>query len=171
MGQSFLETERLLLRPITNSDVDNLLWMFSDPDTMKFMEKLLNREDTLKWIAWNFKHHEENGFGYLAIELNDSQTFIGRVGLVASTIEDERKVEMGWFVHSEYWNKGYATEATKALLNYAFDNYGLDTVYATLNPKNTASVRITEKIGMTLLRKVLYKGTPETPLFAIHRPN
>ena len=79
----------------------------------------------------------------------ESGTLIGQAGLVKSTINGNEAVELGYILDNAYWHHGYGTEAAHACLEYAFGELALKTVCCSIRPENVASIRVTEKLGMT----------------------
>jgi len=93
----------------------------------------------------------DNKYTLWAVEEKATQTFMGFVGLWSPEWEADFTpcIEIGWRLGSQYWGKGYATDAAKAVLNYGFNNIGLDEVVSFTSSKNIRSIRVMEKIGMT----------------------
>jgi RimJ/RimL family protein N-acetyltransferase len=81
------------------------------------------------------------------VELKSEDKLIGgcRVNKVS-----EREAHLGYILNQNYWGNGYATEAAKAMVEYAFTELGVHRVYADCHPENTASIRVLEKVGMVL---------------------
>ncbi|SCK57102.1 Acetyltransferase (GNAT) domain-containing protein [Streptomyces sp. WMMB 322] len=109
----------------------------------------------------------ERGHGLCAVELRSSGEFIGRVGLNYWEIFDE--VELGWILKPEAWGLGLATEAARACLEWGFA--ALDAEYFTsmIHPRNTASVRVAERLGFTPLREEMLFGKPVT-VYSVDNP-
>ena len=82
----------------------------------------------------------------LAVELRDTGELVGHVNVVVDP--DNRQGEIGFIFHPAHQGHGYATEAARALLDDAFERYGLHRVYGRLEPRNVASARVLEKLGM-----------------------
>lgn len=85
----------------------------------------------------------------LAVELLEDSHVAGTVSL---TVRDAQhaQAELGYFLHPDLWGNGYATEAARLILGFAFSELALHRVFATVDPRNLASVRVLEKLGMTL---------------------
>jgi RimJ/RimL family protein N-acetyltransferase len=91
----------------------------------------------------------ERGYGPWAVEVEGSDTFIGFVGLHdAEAVLGRAAVEVGWRLAAEHWGRGYATEAARECLRYAFEELGLDEVVSFTTPANVRSRRVMEKIGL-----------------------
>lgn len=93
---------------------------------------------------------EERGFGLWAVEIIDASAFIGFVGLARVSFEAHftPAVEVGWRLAKEYWGRGYATEAARAALSFAFNQLMLDEVVSFTSDGNLRSRRVMERLGM-----------------------
>ena len=154
-----LETQRLLLREIRPSDFDDLLRMNSDPDIMKYVGdgSVRNDEEMLQEFNMLMSNYaRKTGLGILAAELKNSHVFVGAIGLVY--YENTTEIEIGYRFLKEHWNKGYATEASLALLQYGFETLGLQKIVASAFVDNSGSTRVMEKIGMRYIDNRLHYG-------------
>jgi ribosomal-protein-alanine N-acetyltransferase len=146
---SQLETKRLLLRPMLETDLDALLLIFTDPKVMAaFNHPLFSREQMLGWLQRNIDHQNEFGYGLFSVILKESGELIGDCGL--EEMEDQGAAELGYDFRSDFWNQGYATEAACAVRNYAFNVLKLPHLISLIRVGNPSSKRVAEKIGMTL---------------------
>lgn len=145
-----LETERLILRQWKNSDVEKFAQMNQDQRVIEFLRGAMSLEDCRKFIKKVEKHFEQYGFGLWAVEVKNSEEFIGFVGLNVPDFEAHFTpcVEIGWRLAYEYWNKGYATEAAKKVLEVTFRNCDLKEIVAFTAKNNLRSIAVMEKIGM-----------------------
>ncbi len=151
-----LETKRLLLRTMTIDDVDDLLRIFSDPKVMaSFGGMLFERPQMVRWVERNLSHQNEHGYGLFSIIIKEDGELIGDCGLEHMTIDGSQEVEIGYDVRSDYWNRGLATEAARAVRDFAFRDLNLDGVISLIRPENVASRKVAEKIGMTKEREIL----------------
>ncbi len=145
-----LETNRLMLRAIQPSDFNELFRMNSDPIVMKYVGDGSTRshEQMLKEVEMLISYYTKRpGMGIWAIELKTSSKFIGAGGLTYNT--NKAAVELGYRLPKEQWNKGYATEASRELVRYAFQNLRVDKVIASAHIENLASHNVLKKIGMS----------------------
>ena len=144
-----LETERLVLREIVPEDFDDLYRMNSDPLIMKYVGdgSVRCREEMVNELEMLISHYvRKPGLGIWAVELKGSRSFLGASGLVY--YDNTPEIEVGYRFLKEHWNKGYATEAARALLQYGFETLGLQKIVSSAHPHNRASTRVMEKIGM-----------------------
>ena len=145
-----LETKRLVLRPMLESDFESLLLIFTDPKVMAaFNHPLFNLEQMSRWLSRNLKHQNEFGYGLFSVILKETGELIGDCGL--EVMEDMGAAELGYDFRSIFWNQGYATEAATAVRDYAFDILKLPQLISLIRVGNFASRRIAEKVGMTLV--------------------
>ncbi|MGH2576596.1 MAG: GNAT family N-acetyltransferase [Actinomycetota bacterium] len=153
-----LETERLRLRPYTLDDLDALLGILGDPETMTYYPEPYNREGTLRWIEDNRRRYVVDGFGLWAMEMKETGDFVGDCGPAVREVDGEREVEIGWHVDRALWNRGLATEAGAACRDHCFGALGLERVISLVRPENLPSRRVAEKIGMVIEREVDWHG-------------
>lgn len=148
----FLESKRLKLRQWQESDLIAFAKLNSDPKVMEFFPNPLDREQSDKLAERLKVNISENAYGFWALELVENNTFIGFVGLnkveVGTGIPDAPMVEIGWRLDASHWGKGYAPEAAKLALDYAFRELKLDEVYSFTSLLNEPSQRVMQKIGM-----------------------
>lgn len=160
-GGIILETKRLLLRDYKVEDWERVHIYGSDPDFSKYEFWGPNTlEDTKYFIADMVRQsHSDPRFKFdFAVCLRDSGLLIGGCGLRRET-ELSQVANLGWAINPEFQNKGYATEAAKALIDMGFQKLNLAVIYATCDTRNAASYRVMEKLGMK--RVGFIKGTKE----------
>lgn len=145
---SIIETERLFLRELKLSDTEQLANILSDSETMQYYPEPFDREKVKNWILWNMDNYKKYNHGLWAVVTKDSDIFIGDCGITIQQIEEETVPEIGFHIHKEYWNKGYATEAAKACKAYAFEVLNYPKVFSYTTTKNIPSQRVAKKIGM-----------------------
>ena len=117
-----IETKHLLLRLLTENDLNNLQQLNADPEVRAFFPdgiRKQNRKQTKKRMLELVNNYKEHKLPSFIILEKESHTFLGRCGF--SLLEDN-EVEVGYLLHKNYWGKGYATEALNALLNWAKKN-------------------------------------------------
>ena len=165
-----METERLTLRKMTENDAEELFDIFSDPIAMRFFGVLFDRPRMEKWVRNNLEHEKQHGFSLLSVVLKDNGEVIGDCGLETDQIDGQTVVGIGFDFKRSYWGRGYATEAARAVLEYGFTNLGLDSISGWIDPKNTPSQRVAERIGMSLDRCV-DRGGKKYALYSIKRKN
>jgi RimJ/RimL family protein N-acetyltransferase len=152
-----LETERLLLRPVAAADTAALAVMNADPEVMRYIGEGLPRtlEQTEGLVAKVTAHWDEHGWGAFAVTERDAGALVGLAILATPTFLPEilPVTELGWRIARDRWGRGYATEAARAVAGFAFGELGLDRVVSCIHSDNRASIRVAEKLGMTLERE------------------
>lgn len=163
---TILETNRLVLRHFTKDDVDNLLH-FSDPIAMQFFPNTKSREETQEWIDWQLESYQVHGFGLWAVILRNSDEFAGYCGLIfQEDVDSKDEVEIAYGFVSMFWGCGYATEAAQACYDYATRELGLTRLVSLIDPNNTRSRRVAEKVGMKF-EKAINRWDKRIFVFAI----
>ncbi len=155
--QVFLETERLVLRRFTMDDVDNLVELDGDPQVMHFITggRTTPREeietDLLPW----FLHYYEGGdrYGFWAAIEKSTGMFLGWFHFRPEDGQPSDEPELGYRLRRSAWGRGYATEGSRALIRKGFTELGVQRVVANAMAVNTASRRVMEKAGLTLVRR------------------
>lgn len=151
-----METERMTLRRFTAADVDNLYALHNDPAVMRYLNggKPTPREviehETLPWILSLYERYEHFG-RWAAIERGTGE-FMGWFGLRPPNDATLNKVEMGYRLRRAVWGRGLATEGARALVHWAFSDWGVQRVSAQTMTVNVASRRVMEKAGLRYVR-------------------
>ena len=148
MTMKRIETERLILRPHTIEDILPAYEMNLDTEVSKYtgdggVVSLSEIERRIKEDVMG--DYAKYGFGRFAVELKSKNKFIGFAGL--KYLEDLDEVDLGYRLMSEYWGKGYATEASRACVKFGFEVLELDRVIALVMPDNEASINVLLKLG------------------------
>ncbi len=147
-----LLTNRLIISPISISDLEKIHELHSLPETDEFntlgIPESINQTETIinEWITNNNNGQNKN-FTF-KVELVDSQLFIGLIGLNLGKPKF-KNAEVWYKFHSDFWKKGYATESLTKILNFAFNDLKLHRIEAGCAVKNIGSIRTLEKVGMT----------------------
>lgn len=151
IGDQPLQTERLILRRLRSDDFDAFSAMNADPEVMRYFPACLNRAETEALVARMNRHFERYGFGWWAVEAQDADVFVGFVGLMVPAFHAHFTpcVEVGWRLIRHFWGQGYATEAGRASLDFAFERLGIDEVVSMAVEANERSRRVMAKLGMT----------------------
>jgi len=143
-----ITTPRVILRWISEDDIDGLYEVFSDPRVMRYWSSgpLANREAAVQLqreIAAGNKNESMLKWG---IALRESNTLIGTTTLFNLNLDNGR-AEIGYAMASAYWGNGYMNEALQGLLSHAFDVMNLRRLEADVDPRNAASIRTLERLG------------------------
>jgi len=146
-----LYTERLVLRPFTETDVDALYEIQGDREHMRFTFWAESRAACEEWLRQYESLREANGFAPWTIVHRAERRVIGWGGLNVDP-HAPGWVEISYFVHPAYEGQGFATEIVRASLRHGFADLALPEIGAFAKPENRGSIRVLEKCGFKLLR-------------------
>jgi RimJ/RimL family protein N-acetyltransferase len=159
-----LATDRLVLRRFTEDDVDHLYDLNGDPDVMWYLSggRPTPREEVRDRIIPFFLSFYErfDGLGYWAAETRASGEFLGWFHFRP---DESGSVDLGYRLRKAAWNKGYATEGSRALIDKGFTDLGVQRVFAHTMAVNHASRRVMEKCGLTFVRANHSDRLPDIP--------
>lgn len=156
-------TERLILRKLTEDDVDHIFLLDSNPEVMKYVgaSPITKKEESAKMLENIINQYERNGTGRLAVIEKESNQFIGWSGIKLLTDEVngfKNVYELGYRFLPEFWGKGYATESALASLDLGFNQLNADKIYAYADVDNKSSNHILTKLGFENKGTFLDKG-------------
>jgi RimJ/RimL family protein N-acetyltransferase len=155
-----LETPRLAMRQFTEDDVDNLFDLNSDPEVMRYLAggRPTPREEIRdQIIPFHLGGYDRlDRLGTWAAESTATGEFLGWFHFRPGPDGDITNIDLGYRLRRTTWNKGYATEGSRALINMGFTDVGIERVFAHTMTVNTASRRVLEKCGLTLVRTTPY---------------
>jgi len=176
-----LLTDRLTLREWQESDLLPFAQLNTDPDVLRYFVGPLSRAESDAFVNDRIRpHFASHGYGLWAVERNDTQDFIGFVGLMWQTFAAHftPALEIGWRLARPHWGYGFATEAADCALEYAFYRRHQDQVVSMTAVDNARSIAVMRRLGMTrdpeddfdhprvpdghpVLRHALFRITPE----------
>ena len=149
-GLPVLETERLVLRPYVLADAPAVQQMCDDraiADTTLAIPHPYPDGAAEQWISTHGENFRQGTEVTLAITLKPDGQVVGSMAL--SVNKNHRRGELGYMVAKEHWNRGYCAEAARAMIDYGFGVLGLNRIQAMHFPRNAASGRVMQKLGMT----------------------
>lgn len=176
-----LETSRLVLRQFTIADVDNLVALDSDRTVMRFInggtpsDREVIQKQILKWFTYYEKY---KSYGLWASIEKSTQDFIGwfhfypgieNAFAVELNLVTDNEIALGYRLCKSSWGKGYATEASQALLTKGFDEWGVEKVSAWALIANKASIRVMEKVGLQFEKDFVFTANQLPNLSARER--
>ncbi|MEM7230356.1 MAG: GNAT family N-acetyltransferase [Planctomycetota bacterium] len=151
MAQMLLTTERMRLRDITIDDVDDLVELDADPEVRRYvhMPDPPSREQVATDLIPRIErlYALSQGLGFWAAERRDDGAFLGWFHLKPEPLSDDA-IALGYRLGRSYWGSGFATEGSRALIDYAFTTLDLTRLVALALVENTASIRVMQKVGM-----------------------
>jgi ribosomal-protein-alanine N-acetyltransferase len=151
-----LTTERLILREFELTDAEAMFNLNRDEEVLRYTgdKQFESIEDANNFFK-NYPDYEKNGFGRWALVTKGDKEVIGWCGLKK---HEDNTVDIGYRIFKNQWNKGYATEASIACLEYGFQVFELDEIIANAATENKASIRVMEKIGMEFQQNMACEG-------------
>jgi RimJ/RimL family protein N-acetyltransferase len=155
-----IRTKRLGLRNWSKNDIPEMAKINSDPEVMKYFPSTYDLEQTKSFVKRMSGHCKEFNYCYFAVDLLETNAFIGFVGLMYQDYKADFTpcIDIGWRLSKYFWGKGYATEAAQACIDYAFNVLDLSKLICVAPVINDASIQVMKKIGMT------HKGNFDHPL-------
>lgn len=152
-----IETARLLLRQPSLNDLEELCFIRSDPEVMRFITGApASREQALAGLDKHLSRWSQFGFGHWMLSFHDDPELVGWCGL--DFLDTTTEIEVGYGLAKNYWGLGIASEAAAASLRYGFEQLRLEEIVAVAYPQNTASRHVMEKLGMKYLKNGFYYG-------------
>ncbi len=165
-----LETDRLVLRRLNEDDLDRVAALYADPVVMRFYPAVRTRAETecnLRWIIERYDAHPGAGL-WAAVHKPDNR-FLGRCGLIPQIINGVEDLEVGYLLDKAVWNRGFATEAARAIRDYAFSTFpDAPRLISIIHPDNAASQRVAAKNGMVHVTNAPFSGF-DCRIYAIAR--
>ena len=157
-----LRSERLLLRPLVEADLDVAVEILTDPAVMKYLSKSYTKGRVIQELPTATKRCAEGCVGIWCVIDQSKKEKLGTALLLPLPVEEKDtnwdlvvgdelpdcEVEIGYLLKKSAWGEGYATEAAKRLLKFAFEETPLEEIVATIDAENTPSQRVLEKCGL-----------------------
>lgn len=143
-----LETDRLLLRRMTQEDYGDLCEILQDPVAMTAYEHAFSDAEVQEWLDRQLGRYEQHGFGLWAAVRKDTGEMIGQIGITMQDYNGRQVPEIGYLFKRKYWHNGYATEGAIACKSFAFDVLGFSEIYSIIRDNNFASQRVAQRNGM-----------------------
>lgn len=146
-----LETERLILRKLTPDDAEVLYRVYHEPEVLKYFAhgppESIDAERA--GIQRHLLHYERHGFGLWATVMRESGELIGRCGLLAQQVDGAPEVEVAYLLSPRFRGRGLASEAARAIRDFALHHLGHTRLVSIIHPDNLASKRVAMAIGMS----------------------
>lgn len=144
-----LDTDRLILRKISQVDFKAECKILMDTNTMQCWPKAFDKDEVRSWILKSMQSYKRNGFGRYIVERKKDHKIIGDVGFMLNEVNGMNEVDLGYIIHAAFQGKGYGTEAARACLEYGIDELGLERIVSHMPKDQAQSERVAQKIGMT----------------------
>lgn len=161
MERIVLETDRLLLREMSLSDMSALSSILQDERVMYAYNGAFSDKETLDWMQKQLQRYKDYGFGLWGVLLKDTGKMIGQCGITMQEYKTAQVPEIGYLLAHEYWHKGYAVEAATACREYGFNTLNFNALYSIIRDMNIASQNVALRNGMTVIDTIVrhYRGT------------
>ena len=144
-----LETERLYLREMQQSDYTALCKILQDKDVMYAYEHAFDDIEVQAWLDKKIKRYHDFGFGLWAVILKESEEMIGQCGITMQDCDNKQVPEIGYLFQKAFWHMGYASEAAISCKKYAFETLNFDEVFSIIRDTNLASQNVALQNGMS----------------------
>lgn len=149
---NILETERLYLREMTEEDAENAYLLNLDPEVVQYTgDGPFESVEVAREFLKNYQDYKKYGMGRWAVVHKETGEYLGWCGL--KYFADKNEVDVGYRLQKKYWGHGYATESATACIEYGFNKLRLTRIVGNVMKENLASIRVLEKLGMTLLKE------------------
>jgi RimJ/RimL family protein N-acetyltransferase len=154
-----IETERLRLRAFEGGDLEPYAEMYADDLFVRYLSgKALTKEQAWENMALILEHWALLGYGIWAIERLGTGELVGRAGLL--NLPGWPDVEVCWALSPKFWGNGYATEASKAAINWAFREAGIRRLISLIHPENQRSVAVALRLGERFREQITFEAKP-----------
>lgn len=164
-----IETERLILREMTESDLNALYAVWADAENMKHYSYTFDEARVREWINRNIERYKIFGFGLWAVVLKETGEVIGDCGLTMQTINGLIKPEIGYHIRKNSQRKGYAAEAAKAVRDWTFTNTPFNMIYSYMKYDNIPSCKTAMAYGCQLVDEFEDNINKISKVYAISR--
>jgi RimJ/RimL family protein N-acetyltransferase len=175
-----LETDRLKFAVPLQSDYQDLLALRTDPDVMHFVGisaleqgrgQVQTPEQVQEHIDLAEDYFNTYGLAFFCVFEKKTNTLVGQAGLFHLAYDlNQPEIELAYRFHKKYWGKGYATEASKGLIEWGFNEIGLSKLIAIAHPENTRSINVMTKSGMSYKGDIDYRGY-QLPCYEVFNKN
>ncbi|MGG8496841.1 GNAT family N-acetyltransferase [Tenacibaculum sp. TC6] len=154
MQKYLFTSDRLGFRNWQSSDLENLYLLNANKKVMRYFPSTQTKEDCEAFIQRMQLQYKKNRYCYFAVELKETEEFIGFIGLSEQTyaVDFNPSTDIGWRILPEHWKKGYAVEGAKQCLTYAFNTLSLKQIVAIAPVINKPSIAVMEKLGMLKIK-------------------
>ena len=155
-----LKTLRLYLRKIRMADRPAIGSILQDAEVMYAWEHAFSDDEVTDWMEQNLMRYDRDGYSYWAVMEKSTGDLVGLCGLLAEKAGEESDLGIGYIFGKKYWHRGYAQESASACVDYAFRTLGAGHVTAQIRPNNLPSVKVAERLGMTVRSQFVkrYRG-------------
>lgn len=160
MNNIILTTKRLQLERIEKAHKKDLFRLLCNPKVHKYFPKTLDLKESEAFFDKIQNRYKTDGYCFWAVIRKSDNIFIGICGLVSQLIDGQKEVEVGYRLSDEFWGHGYGAEAAKGCIEYANEKLKLPSIISLIRSVNIPSIRVAEKNGLKLEKKVMFHDMP-----------
>lgn len=164
-----ITTERLILREMTREDFSPLKQVLGDPDIMRHYPYTFDDRRVQGWIEKNIERYKVFGFGLWAVVLRETDEMIGDCGITMQNINGFIRPEIGYHIAKAHQRRGYASEAARACISYAFEQTPFLRIYSYMKKDNLPSASTARSIGMSFESEFIDAEGEKTEVYSISR--
>ena len=151
-----LRTERTTIIPLSESDIPEILEMYLEPDSFKFISPHKDKSKKYYQVFLQGKlEANKKALGFWSVRLADTNEFLGTVNL--NQFKDAEMTHIGCHLKNDVWNKGFATELMKELMKYGFEGRNLKAIYGIVEESNIISAKLMKRLGFDFLEEIMDK--------------
>jgi RimJ/RimL family protein N-acetyltransferase len=171
-----LQSERLITRKLKETDIAIWEKFFEDSEAVEFLylpslELNSNIEYSTHMIKKQLERYKEERFGHQALIDKKTSKFIGICGLLTQEVDGEKEIEVGYHILKKHWRQGYAAEAAKLFIDYAFKNELTTSIVSVIDIENVKSQKVAEKNGLTIHKKTKWLDNEDVYIYRIIKDN
>jgi ribosomal-protein-alanine N-acetyltransferase len=160
-SEILFETKRLYITKPSKDDYDKLCIMQTDPEVMKFLGGVLDKDTIYKKMEFFLSQYKKHNIGYGLVYDKQNDKFIGRAGLNKFGFDDnEDRITFGIALMKDFSDLGYGLEICEGLIDYAANIIHLNELYAIINKDNSDSLKLAHKLKAQLLGEIIYFNEP-----------
>lgn len=164
-----IETERLILRELREEDFEALFSVLADSDILRHSPYTFDEKRVRNWIAKNRARYGVWGFGLWAVVWRETGEMIGDCGLTVQEIDEAFCPEIGYHIAARFQRRGIASEAARAVRDWAFERTPFRELFSYMKADNLPSRAVARKNGMRLVREFTDAEGEKTSVFSIRR--
>ena len=168
-----LQTSRLVTNFLSMNDAVAWSAFFAHSEAIRFLFINTLGLPTKEAVAHHMiqkqlERYAEHRYGLQKLVHRETGEFIGCCGLLLQEVDGQNEIEVGYHIFPAYWNLGYATEAARCFIDFAFNTHQTQRVISIIDNENQASIRVAEKNGMSLLKRTTWTNDESVGVYGIN---
>lgn len=165
-----IHTERLLIRSPEPADAQLLAEIWADPEVTRTLGGPRDRDEIERMLTEDAEEEDPQTFDLWPVIERATGEVVGHCGLLEKEVGGQPEIELVYVLRRASWGRGYATEAARAIRDYAFNELGLRRLISLIEPDNKGSQRVAEKVGMALEAEIIRPGGHPRQAYAMAKP-